>query len=92
MTLSEWMPIDTAPTDGTPVLLYCQDIKGSWKRNKRMPKNVVIGLCDAEDYRDNPIWLGDVGEVDDGYESTGTCFEYEQLYPSHWMPLPEEPK
>jgi hypothetical protein len=37
-------------------------------------------------------WYGDIGDVDQGYESTGAYFEHEKLRPTHWMPLPAAPE
>lgn len=87
--MSEWRPIETAPLDGTAVLLYCPGLR-SWNRVEGMP-DVVVGLWYLGGIG-QPFWCSDVGDVDQGYESTGAYFEHEHLAPTHWMPLPDLPK
>ena len=87
-----WQPIDTAPKDGTRVLLGCmQDVEhdavstcGSWS--------------DAEE--DGPDVMGhDAGfwDVDYGVFQPGRSFgqvghRYKGRQPTHWMPLPASPE
>jgi len=61
--------------------------------------DIVVGLWEAHppmSYGNEPFqdghWYGDIGDVDQGYESTGAYFQYEPLRPTHWMPLPGPPK
>lgn len=84
----EWKPIESAPTDGTPLLLFCPGVR-SWNRLSGMP-DVVVGMWTTSVRTTG--WFSDLGDVDQGYESTGAYFEHEQLSPTHWMPLPEPPK
>jgi hypothetical protein len=81
--MSEWQLIETAPLDGTPMLLFVPGVT-SWNRANGMP-DIVVGLWDGG-------WVSDIGDVDQGYESTGAYFVREVLSPSHWMPLPEPPQ
>lgn len=72
-----WQPIETAPKDGTAILL-CDEESGKW--DNQQWSSCVVGWWDTDDepeWRDN----GDMG-------CNGQC-EYE---PTHWMPLPEPPK
>ena len=78
--MSEWRPIETAPLDGDPLLLYCPGVR-SWNRKFGMP-DIMVGMWDGR------FWYSDIGDVDQGYESTGAYFEHEELSPTHWMPLP----
>ena len=88
----KWQPIETAPRDGTPLLLWCPGMC-SWNRKDGMP-DLVVGLWWVDPYssRDLGAWYSDVGDVDQGYESTGAYFEHESLRPTHWMPLPPPPE
>jgi hypothetical protein len=47
--------------------------------------DILVGMWTAG------AWYSDIGDVDQGYESTGAYFEHEILAPTHWQPLPEEP-
>lgn len=78
--VSDWRPIETAPRDGTWVLLACPKTQlelcvsmGSYYREEERAENgrFIGGEWTA------PDWDGSVS----GY-----------LEPTHWMPLPEPPE
>lgn len=78
--------------------LFCPGMN-SWNRKQGMP-DIVVGLwhryqSSRVGYGGEPPqpghWFSDVGDVDQGYESSGAYFEHEALRPTHWMPLPESP-
>lgn len=83
-----WKRIETAPLDGTPLLLFCPGIN-SWNRPTGAP-DIVVGVWTSEVYSGTG-WHSDIGDVDQGYESTGAYFVHEMLRPTHWMPLPSIP-
>jgi hypothetical protein len=83
-----WQPIETAPLDGTAVLLFCPGMN-SWNRLEGLP-DIVVGLW-YKDWDGRSAWKSDIGDVDQGYESTGAYFVHEALRPTHWAPLPELP-
>lgn len=73
-----WKPIETAPKDGTPILIL------DWLFEKNIPK-VSIAYW-GEDERGG-AWC-DYRYWEDPDEEHG--WEYEEV--SHWMPLPELPE
>ena len=86
--MSKWQPIETAPKDGTDILLgasgeFPRSTVGHWADDDEMRE--VIGDCGGEcrcpvyEYHD-PCWLS----WDGGFTK--------EHPPTHWMPLPEPPK
>ena len=73
--MSEWKPIETAPRDGTPILIFCP-------RNDRKP---VCEAAWAYDYEGAPgHWTTPHGVKGRGYTILPES-------PTHWMPLPSPP-
>jgi len=77
----EWQPIETAPRDGTLVLLYgpCE-----WDKyvTKDSPKIIIVGFYDEYDYsEDSPFaWLS----------YTSNPYQ-DRILATHWLPLPNPP-
>lgn len=70
-----WQPVETAPKDGTRVLMVklgFQVCIGYWLIN-----HGLWATTDPEDYPDEETWEA---------EQLGSRY-----YPTHWMPLPEPP-
>lgn len=90
----EWMPIETAPKDGRPVLAYGRGTdRGMWPCDKEMPEMMcVVKWVEA--------WFDDYEELPDGnfkkvqkqgyahWSPIGPHF----FKPSHWQPLPPPPE
>lgn len=76
---TQWRDIDTAPKDGTHVIV-------SFFCNIRGPIIACAGFCELP--KSDDIKPGEVYEGW-GWVATGTD---ELHHPSHWMPLPEPPK
>lgn len=80
MTTQPWLPIATAPQDGSWILLY--DPSSYYK--------VYTGMWDAsfeysfKEHKHIGAWTNRVA-ASFAYE------EYQQLHPTHWMPLPQTP-
>lgn len=73
----DWQPIETAPKDGTQLLLwsngYCRKVEiGSFR-----PDDGFAG--------DDPLWL------DNSYDDFSCGYASRPLRPTHWMPLPKAP-
>lgn len=83
----EWQPIETAPKDGTPVLLYVKkQICEAWFSEGYWTADTPI--APAEYYGDAWVCCDDEFQIEvefgpDGFESHGPA--------THWMPLPEPP-
>ena len=81
-----WQPMQTAPKDEVPVLLYCPRLRGHVAREIV----VVIWRFDAN-RRTFGYWVSDVGALDNGFSETGPWIEYHELHPEMWAPLPAPP-
>jgi hypothetical protein len=76
--MNMWQPIETAPKDGTKVLLFglwCGEINGVFD----LP-SIEVGYFNGPDGWKDFNWMATGGDC---YVVTG-C-------PTHWMPLPNEP-
>jgi hypothetical protein len=85
----KWRPIDTAPRDGTPILVaggtYVDDGPSTWAI--RYPfTGVRIAYWDA-----TPDATGDYECWNGG--PSGSSYDAEFWHePTHWMPLPDPPE
>lgn len=75
--MSEWKPIETAPKDGTFVLLYSPDAK---------EPSIFVGYFIS--HVDGDEWFSEWHDawVDDGAKVIS------DVTLTHWMPLPERPE
>lgn len=87
-----WQPIETAPTDGSAVLIYSPAgvDKSYLSYEEGFPSHIVVGR-----YRSGQ-WITPFVTVETygGSEYTGTWTETENITaePTHWQPLPEPPE
>lgn len=75
--MSEWQPIETAPKDGTLILLF---------RPTALPWGKVAPgkwNSQADHKRPSPFW--------DMWLRIGGTYESRAWEPTHWMPLPAPP-
>jgi hypothetical protein len=92
--MTEWKTIDTAPRDGTAVLL--------WSRMWEMSWGVVIGHFERG--ADSGVWVtseGDAAENLPGYDPNAELSQEEieeydpdddtNMGPTHWFAIPEPP-
>jgi hypothetical protein len=81
-----WQPMNTAPKDAMPVLLFCPHLKGHACRE------IVVGVWRFDPNRRTfGYWESDVGALDNGFAETGPWIEYSELHPERWSPLPAPP-
>lgn len=84
----EWRPIDTAPKDGTPVLLFVPAHQPHrWVTGQTWPPETitVVGFWEAGGNYEGDEAGWDAWPNDRGYP----CLYPE--HPTHWMPLPPAP-
>ena len=80
MKMSDWKPIDTAPKDGTKILLYEDGIiEGYFEVNEKYIKDHKA--WGGEGYWKS-LWTPEHG--------CGCCGDDNE--PTHWMPLPKGPR
>ena len=78
----QWQPMETAPTDGTVIMLWARELGF-----KNEPEHIVFGY-----------YVGGAGtlkyreELSTGWEATTHFKTNCNLVPSHWMPLPPPPR
>lgn len=80
--MSDWLPIESAPRDGTKVLIFGEhdrQIFAAWWEPKFESK-----LEESGDFSYRGAWT-DNAVVSFGYEETA------QYYPTLWMPMPPAP-
>ena len=80
--VGEWQPIETAPKDGTKILVYTVhgDVELSDWYSISYPS---YELCGVNDETGEGIYRKIAGNPTEGWNSN---------MPTHWMPLPEPPK
>jgi hypothetical protein len=79
-----WRPIETAPKDGTPILLFGDDrvTSGHWSAPSAIPRLIYQdGFAPEPEWDEwEPYWASWDGGFTDDYP------------PTHWMPLPAAPE
>lgn len=80
--MSEWQPIETAPKDGTPFLIYSEG-------------RIGIAYMDPRSYGDLDFFVSGAAAVGaDPFNSGRPCLSMSDHYLSaatHWTPLPPTP-
>jgi hypothetical protein len=77
-----WQPMESAPKDGSPVLLFCPGLAG------HVAQEIVVGAWRFDaNRRSLGYWVSDVGHLDQGTAEYGPWIEYPELQPRTWAPL-----
>ena len=74
--MSKWRTIDSAPKDGSKILLYIP------RNSQYCPERTVVGRWNDRDIK--PYFTNDCDRLE-GVRKT------RKRQPTHWMPLPEPP-
>lgn len=82
-----WQPIETAPKDGTRILIFVPgDLTWKEESTGTIWPSYHAGIHAARFEQEPQKWvMGDEFWSDDA-----KVFQYEE--PTHWMPLPEPPR
>jgi hypothetical protein len=84
--MTEWKTIDSAPKDGTTIILFCPQGDG----NPGSEWRVTSGEWCDEPGCDNGY--GEEVRGFTGWLSWDGGFSEDTMMPTHWMPLPNPPK
>lgn len=83
-----WRPIDTAPMNGTRVMLYGDGrvTVGSWIREREVMASTY--------HHTTGVYLGSFpsGDIEPAYWESHDGGFTEEHPPTHWMPLPQPPR
>lgn len=86
--MMEWQSINTAPRDGTEILVYCEGLNDF---QRVLSGDIVIAAWNTTQFRGG-AWYSDSESSMEGYESTGDYVVHDPICPTHWMPLPDPPR
>ena len=85
--MSDWQPIETAPKDGTEILLWAKDV------GPRVGSFDSEFNNDPDGYRPYGGWWSLTGEISPAFPAWRDLEEVPaKNTPTHWMSLPEPPE
>lgn len=96
--MGKWQPIETAPKDGMPILVYdsegveLDDHTYAWPRHAVLHVLPAIWKKPNGRSADGPGWFAPMFWLSFGvWDDPSTDIEAIELRPTHWMPLPIPP-
>lgn len=96
--MSDWQPIETAPKDGTVILVYSPEAVDVDEHVRRWPErstlNVVQARWCAPQYPDEEGgWYAPMFSLYFGpWDDPSTDIDPVDVTPTHWQPLPAPPE
>ena len=99
MTAQEWMPIETAPKNGSRMLLAYRNSMQNWRRVIAFyaPKLTIEQNDDGDGWSEYDEANDRYCLPEGWYECVDNWDEYSSVHiagidPTHWMPLPPPPE
>lgn len=93
--MTNWQPMETAPKNGTWVLLWCPGASKARDYDAQSCPDLVIGNFSPDIYAE-PAWRSCEVDVElhdyGGMTGVSESSERRQVYPIAWMPQPAPPE
>ena len=90
--MTEWRSIESAPKDGSWLLLYAPGIERDYDAENA--PQITVGTWNSQTYSE-PVWLSAETEAEfwdyGGYTGAGMSVHLREIQPTHWMPCPDAP-
>lgn len=88
--MADWRPIKTAPKDGSPMLMWLATPISRNRSVEGITANTAIGFWLEGGWKS--IECEDCGAMGSTLTGWMNDWQWIDINPTHWMPLPESPK